>query len=355
MHSCGSDSPFLCVLMLSGLASKGHKLNLTCTYSHLLMKLRRIPILVSLLVLRVLAFSQTEVVLQLNHTVDGQSFFLGQTYEVDSTQVSFDRMQYYMCDFVVTHDGGQETALIDKYILVNANDNEVYSLGEWDIQSVESVSFGIGVDSAHNVGIDPTTYPPGHPLAPQQQSMHWGWASGYRFLAFEGYSGDGLSNQSQVHALGDVNFFHQSHVVSGESIGDALVLTLEADYAHLFVDLPLDNGFFVHGTFGAAAQMMANMRDSVFEPGTAARIEAPVASEIRIFPSPTTDFICLRGVHFTEAKQWVIYDAAGKWLLEGMVSANEHISVQHLLPGVYHMVIQDTRGTSIAAHRFLKL
>ena len=73
-----------------------------------------------------------------------------------------------MCDFVVTHDGGQETALTDKYILVNADDNEVHSLGEWDIQSVESVSFGIGVDAAHNVGIDPTTYPDGHPLAPQQ-------------------------------------------------------------------------------------------------------------------------------------------------------------------------------------------
>ena len=62
--------------------------------------------------------------------------------------------------------------------------------------------------------------------------------------------------------------------------------------------------------------------------------------------------ILFASVPTSEAKQWVIYDAAGKWLLEGMVSANEHISVQHLLPGVYHMVIQDTRGTSIAAHRF---
>ena len=315
---------------------------------------RKILILVCLFCAKALAFSQTEVVLQLNHNVDGQPFLLGQTYEVDSTQVSFDRMQYYMCDFVVTHDGGQETALIDKYILVNADDNEVHSLGEWDIQSVESVSFGIGVDSAHNVGIDPTTYPPGHPLGPHQQSMHWGWASGYRFLAFEGYSGDELSNQSQVHALGDVNFFHQSHPVSGESVGNALVLALIADYAHLFVDLPLDDGFFVHGAFGAATQMMVNMRDLVFEPGTATRVERPVASEIRIFPNPTTEFVCLRGAHCTEAKQWVIYDAAGKWLLEGMVSANEDISVQHLLPGVYHMVIQDTHGNSIMAHRFLK-
>ena len=318
------------------------------------MKHRNIFILVCLFFVKALAFSQTEVVLQLIHKVNDQPFLLGQTYEVDSTQVSFDRLQYYMCDFVVTHDGGQETALTDQYILVNADVNEVHSLGEWDIQSVESVSFGIGVDASHNVGIDPTTYSAGHPLAPQQPSMHWGWASGYRFLAFEGFSGDNLSNQSQVHALGDANFFHQSHPVSGESVGGTLTLALEADYAHLFFNLPLDDGFFVHGTSGAATQMMANMRVLVFETGTAARIEGPVASEIRIFPNPTREFVCLRGAHFAESKQWVIYDAAGKFLLEGMVTSNEPISVQHLLPGVYHMVIQDTRGTSILAHRFLK-
>ena len=319
------------------------------------MKLQRISMLVFLFCAQASASSQTEVVLQLNHMVHSQPFFLGQSYEIDSTYVRFDRMEYYMCDFVITHDGGQETALIDKYILVNADINESHSLGEWDIQSVESLSFGIGVDSAHNVGIDPTTYPPGHPLAPQQQSMHWGWAAGYRFLAFEGFSGDNLSNQSQVHALGDANFFHQSHPVSGESVGDALVLSLEANYEHLFFTLPLGEGFFEHGTAGAAVKMMRNMRDLVFETGTASKIEHSVTTGIQIFPNPTTEFIFINGVQFCEAKNWIIYDAAGKSLVEGMVDVNEGISVQHLHPGIYHMVIEDARGRSIATHRFLKL
>ena len=73
------------------------------------MKHRKILILVCLFCAQALAFSQTEVVLQLNHKVNGQPFVLGQTYEVASTQVRVDRLQYYMCDFVVTHDGGQET------------------------------------------------------------------------------------------------------------------------------------------------------------------------------------------------------------------------------------------------------
>ena len=133
------------------------------------------------------------------------------------------------------------------------------------------------------------------------------------------------------------------------------MLSLEANYAHLFVALPLDDGFFEHGTTGAAAKMMINMRDLVFETGTAAEIEHPIAHEIRIFPNPTTDFIYLQGAQFCEPKQWVIYDAAGKSLVEGMMNANEPISIQHLQPGVYHMVIDDTRGTSTAVHRFLKL
>lgn len=318
------------------------------------MRLHRILTFALLFCSQASGISQTEVVLQLNHRVNGQPFFLDHSYDVDSTQVSFDRLQYYMCDFVVTHDGGQETALIDKYILVSADVNEVYSLGEWDIQSVESLSFGIGVDSAHNIGIDPTTYPLNHPLAPQHPSMHWGWASGYRFLAFEGYSGNNLSNQSQVHALGDANFFQQSHPVSGESVDDALVLSLDANYEYLFVALPLGDGFFEHGTSGAAADMMINMRDLVFETGTASKVERAVASGIQLFPNPATALIFIKGTQFCEANQWVIYDAAGKSLMEGMVNAKEPISVQQLHPGVYHLVIEDDRGTFTEAHRFLK-
>ena len=41
-----------------------------------------------------------------------------------------------MCDFVVTHDGGQETTLNDAYILVDAGLDSLHSLGQWDIESI---------------------------------------------------------------------------------------------------------------------------------------------------------------------------------------------------------------------------
>ena len=72
-------------------------------------------------VLFVLAISaqtqaQNEIVFQVNHKMNGESFVLGQTYNVEGSQVRVDRLEYYLCDFVVTHDGGQETELTDVYV-----------------------------------------------------------------------------------------------------------------------------------------------------------------------------------------------------------------------------------------------
>src|SRR2546423_14038180 len=33
---------------------------------------------------------------------------------------------------------------------------------------------------------DPAQYPPGHPLNPQVNGLHWSWMGGYVFLALEG-------------------------------------------------------------------------------------------------------------------------------------------------------------------------
>ena len=291
---------------------------------------------------------------------DGEPFTIGESGpDAEGRAVQLERFECYVSDFAIldSEEGWIDIDTVARIDFSQANPFAMLTLpGDRD-RTISAIRMGLGVPADRNVDVDPASYDdPDHPLGFKGSTgMHWGWASGYRFLAFEGYSGDELSNQSQVHALGDANFFHQSHPVSGESVGNALALALEADYAHLFVDLPLEDGFFVHGAFGAATQMMANMRDLVFEPGTATKVERPVASEIRIFPNPTTEFIYIDGAQFCKAERWVIYDAAGKSLVKGMVSPNEPISIQHLQPGVYHIFIDDTRGTSIAAHRFLKL
>ena len=47
------------------------------------------------------------------------------------------------------------------------------------------IRFRIGVDESINKS-DPNVFPPGHPLNPHVNGLHWGWMGGYIFMAVEG-------------------------------------------------------------------------------------------------------------------------------------------------------------------------
>ena len=55
-----------------------------------------------------------------------------------------------------------------------------------------AVRFLVGLTPAVNRA-DPAQYPPGHPLNPDVNGLHWGWAGGYVFLALEGAWRDGAT------------------------------------------------------------------------------------------------------------------------------------------------------------------
>ncbi len=48
-----------------------------------------------------------------------------------------------------------------------------------------ALRFDLGLDP-HTDSSDPAARPPGHPLHPELNGLHWGWRGGYVFLAFEG-------------------------------------------------------------------------------------------------------------------------------------------------------------------------
>ena len=307
----------------------------------------------------ILAFptnAQNEIVFQVNHMMNGESFVLGQTYNVESTQVRVDRLEYYLCDFVVTHDGGQETDLTDVYILANASDNGTYPLGQWDIEEVEALSFGVGVDADHNVGIDPSTYPGDHPLAPQFPSMHWGWASGYRFLAFEGFSGANLAATSQVHALGDQNFHHQDHtILDSQTVDGTVTITLDANYEGMFLGLPLEQGFIEHSDTQEAAETMLNMKNSVFGQALPLSInETIVEPAFQVFPNPTTESLVLHANNLQSPHQWIIFNATGQKVMNGLMQSSTSLRVDALQAGPYVVVVQDVHGAPMASQRFVK-
>ena len=301
------------------------------------------------------SLAQNEVLLQIHHMVNGETADVNTSYAINGTEVQIDRLEYYLCDFVITHDGGQETAIEAKYVLANAFDDGLYSLGNWDINSVEKISFGVGVDADHNVGIDPSTYPEEHPLAPQFPSMHWGWASGYRFLALEGYGGESLAAQHQVHALGDNNFFWQSHQVDGSASEGAVTISLNANYEGLFNGLPVAQGFIEHSDNGLATVSMQNMRNAVFESsGTVGVSDLSAGVQMNVYPNPASDWIVLDASSQRTATHWKILNAWGQIEMQGALRPKTEISISDLAAGWHVVSIENDHGHALTNRSFVK-
>ena len=103
------------------------------------------------------------------------------------------------------HDTGKISQATGVYILANASQVLEVDLGSFDVTNVEAIKFSVGVNEPENHE-DPTKWDSNHPLYPKSPSMHWGWASGYRFVALEGKTGDQLNKTFEIHALGDDNY-----------------------------------------------------------------------------------------------------------------------------------------------------
>ena len=71
--------------------------------------------------------------------------------------------------------------------------------------------------------------------------MHWGWSSGYRFVALEGKSGTTSANQNlELHGLEDVNYFHLTITTAGTTSGSDKVIELNADYIQALKNINIE-------------------------------------------------------------------------------------------------------------------
>lgn len=233
-----------------------------------------------------LTYGQQDVYLKLNHLLGTNAFAFNQTTPNDvGSDFQITRLQYYISDIVLHHDGTQ-TPVSNTFILVNANTTTNELLGSFSINTLDSISFGIGVGSAEN-HLDPTTYPANHPLAPQAPSMHWGWTAGYRFIAIEGVSGVSMSDVFQMHGLGDNNYQTKTIVTNGYINNNDLEIIIDADYAKALSSIDVSSGVISHGETGAARTVLNNFNTLVFSDGS---MSVPVIklqdATISIYPNP---------------------------------------------------------------------
>ena len=147
------------------------------------------------------------------------------------------------------------------------------------------------------VFMDPASYPSSHPLAPKNPSMHWGWAAGYRFIAFEGFGGStsgAVTNNFQIHTIDDSNYKTVSMNTPGELEKGHLTIHINADYLKLFEGINAQNGTISHAATGASKKLMDNLQSIVFSvEGTTATINLDPSIEFAVSPNPSNGILHL--------------------------------------------------------------
>lgn len=209
-------------------------------------------------------FAQKDLNFSFQHLVGTDPF----SSEVSFTNNLGDEIQasvikYYLSEFTIIHDGGQETQVEDLFLLVNAEGNSEVNLSGLDFTELEALRFYIGVPEDLNHA-DPALQPAGHPLAYQTPSMHWGWAGGYKFLVTEGDSGTGSDN-FQIHATGDGNYTAVNIDLNlSAANASGVSFSIVADYMQLYKDISMENGLFNHGEFAESQDAVNNLATNVF-------------------------------------------------------------------------------------------
>ena len=254
------------------------------------------------------SYAQNNVQFKINHKL-GDADFAMETGAKNNIDHDFEvtRLEYYISEITITHDGGTETTIEDLWILVDADQDTQVDLGDHDINAVEKVSFSTGVDPDHN-HLDPASYQASHPLAPKFPSMHWGWAAGYRFVAFEGNGGSAFNQLFQLHGLEDDNYFQTEIELDIVADNNEVLLNLDADYTRALEDINVNSGVIVHGGYGEAKQCLENFRDFVFSPvsETTSTIDFSEVSKFEVFPNPANGTAILA----LETNQDLIYQVA---------------------------------------------
>ncbi len=253
-----------------------------------------------------------------------------QTHEARDFDVT--RLQYYISEISMEDNGGNTYGFDSLWVLVDASHPTNIDLGSGSMDSIVSVTFHIGVDSAHN-HLDPSSWPNDHPLAHKTPSMHWGWANGYRFVAMEGNCGDDMNQAYELHGLGDENYYSITISTKAGAENGIIDVPIYANYAEILRGLDISNGLISHGPIYEAQTSVENMRDYVFGPEVP---ESTVSSE------PNDTSLAVAGV--ADASSFVLYPNPSS-------SNRVHITGNSLAS--YTVQITDLRGSILGEFALL--
>lgn len=312
--------------------------------------MKRIITISTLLMFIAAAQAFAAVKLKINHYLGEVPISLALAGENNlGERFKLDRLEYYISQISITHDGGKVTTVENYWILVNTAFETDEILGDFDIQNVESITFYVGVEQAVN-HLDPSQYDSGHPLAPKFPSMHWGWQSGYRFVALEGHTGESLNTKFEIHALGNQNYFNTTVNTGSYQSGDDIIIEINADYAQSLRDIELSSGPIIHGDVYEAVDLLENFAEHVYSPVVESGVETANSgnNDYAVGPNPSNDGVfslVAMGANNPGTKSILVADILGNEILElENVDLSSGIDLKIDSRGVFILNIIDETG-----------
>lgn len=281
-------------------------------------KILLITFIISWLSFNIESQNETNVRLKINHLLNGEKMELFKTIKIpNSYYINVELLRYYVSELKIIHDGGLISEVKDTWLLVNPASNFEYDLGVHNLTNIEGLQFSLGVDAEHN-HLDPTVYPANHPLAMQDPSMHWGWASGYRFITFEGLAGTSTTktnNMFQIHTLDDKNYRTVKYNLGSTSDSKGKIISLDAEYTKLLNGINASSGLIEHSAINEAAAQMKNLSTVVFSPSIISDNKEIESNLIEISPNPVENNIKIITKQYNDIQTVIISDMAGKQLM----------------------------------------
>lgn len=306
------------------------------------------------------SFAQQNVKLNIQHKLKTQNFAFNLASTNNLTNdFNLSRLQYYMSGFAIVHDGGQVTTITGTYALVDASQTTQINLGSLSgITNVEGITFAVGVNSPQN-NQDPSQWPASHALSPKSPSMHWGWASGYFFVALNGMGSPSLNQTVELHAMGNNNYFSQTITTGATLVNNEHIITINADYSKALSNINVSSGLVLHSTSGANSTMLTNFRDSVFSAmptqtvSTGIKNNGSALSDFVVYPNPSSGIFTLDTKDLSLSEGSVnITDVTGKVILSVPINNSGPTDIKVNAKGIYFMSLRDG-STEIATKKIV--
>lgn len=310
----------------------------------------RILLLVLLLFFAVFRAHAGDVALVIDHRMQGEKLRSGEVYAMGNATWYFAPrfLKYYLAEITVVHDGGKRTPLPYVYVLVDALGQDRYVLGSYDVSQVEALEFHVGVDKRVNHE-DPTIYPPEHPLALKNPTMHWGWAAGYRFIAVEGSAGTSpnvVAADVQVHTVGNELYRKITMPVRSTQTPSGVDIQLTAEYSALFNNLDVAYGLIFHGLGEETIIMSDNMASRVFSSPLTSVDDVGNSHPLSVWPLPTSGGLTVVSELEAPVRAILVNGLGSSSELSVSGSTRNTWDLSAVAAGTYTLVVTTASGTT---------